>query len=262
MRVVVLTKQIPDPANPGRLDPATLRLDRGGALVLDEADSYGVEVALRLVAGDGGDGEVTLVSMAPGAQTAGLRAALAMGATGAHLVSDDALVGSDALGTARVLAAVVTRVAADLVLAATESGDGYTGTVAAQVAELLGLPSVTFAKRVELAGGGRSITAWRQTGGGHDEVSCDLPALVSLTAGGVEPRYPSYRAIVAAKSKPIRLLGLADLDVDANQVGATGARQEVVEVVTVAARQAGEVLVDDGDAHERIVGYLETLKVI
>ena len=147
MNVVVCVKQIPDPANPGALDPSTNFLKRDGKLILDESDSYGVEMALQLVDKAGG-GEVTLVSMAPNAVKDGLRTALAMGADKAVLVSDAALAGAGALDTAKVLAAALGRNPFDLVLAATESSDGYTGTVPEQIAEILGLPSVGFAKHV------------------------------------------------------------------------------------------------------------------
>src|SRR4051795_13229648 len=153
MHVVVCVKQIPDPAVPGELDPSTHALKREGKLILDESDSYGVEMALQLVDAAGG-GEVTLISMAPNDEVSGLRTALAMGAAKAILVSDPALAGSDALSTAKVLAKSIERAGdIDLVLAATESSDGYTGTVPAQVAELLGWPALTFARHIEIADG-------------------------------------------------------------------------------------------------------------
>src|SRR5438876_3245970 len=152
MNVAVCVKQIPDPAVPGSLE-ADHTLDRSGKLILDESDSYGVEMALQLVDAAGG-GEVTLVSMAPNNEVSGLRTALAMGAAKAILVSDPALEGSDALSTAKVLAKSVERAGdIDLVLTATESTDGYTGTVPAQIAELLDWPSITFAKHVEITDG-------------------------------------------------------------------------------------------------------------
>ena len=149
MNVVVCVKQIPDPAAPQQLDPTTKNLVRSGKLILDDSDAYGVEMGLQLVDAAGG-GEVTIVSIAPGGETSGLRTALAMGAAKAILVSDDALAGSDALSTAKVLAKAIARAEPDLVLAATESTDGYTGTTPVQVAELLGMPSITFAKQVEV----------------------------------------------------------------------------------------------------------------
>jgi electron transfer flavoprotein beta subunit len=257
MNVVVCVKQIPDPATPGQLDPQTKTLVRDGKLIIDDSDMYGVEMALQLV---GSDGEVTLVSMAPNGEVSGLRTALAMGAAKAILVSDDALKGTDALGTAKVLAAAIKRAEPDLVIAATESTDGYTGTTPVQIAEILGLPSVTFAKKVELADG--SVKVDRQTEEGYDEVECPLPALVTVTAGVVEPRYPSFKGIMAAKGKPVETLTVADLGIEAGQVGLDGARQEITDVAAAEERKAGEVVVDEGDGHERIVQFLEQLKVI
>jgi len=216
-------------------------------------------MALQLADAAGG-GEVTLVSMVPNGETSGLRTALAMGAAKAILISDDALAGSDALGTAKVLAAAIRRVGPDLVLAATESTDGYTGTTPVQIAELLGLPSVTFAKKVEVNGG--SVKVERQTEAGYDEVECPLPAVVTVTAGVVEPRYPSFKGIMAAKSKPVETLTVADLGLDAGEVGAPGARQEVTSVSPAEARGAGEIVVDEGEGHVRVIEFLEQLKVL
>jgi electron transfer flavoprotein beta subunit len=184
-----------------------------------------------------------------------------MGAAKAILVSDDALSGTDALGTAKVLAAAIKRAGdVDLVLTATESTDGYTGTVPAQVAELLGWPSLTFARAVDIADG--KIKIERQTEKGYNEVEAQLPAVVSVTAGVVEPRYPSFKGIMAAKNKPLEEVSVADLGLDAGQVGWGGARQEITEIRQAEERQAGEKIEDEGDAHEKIVAFLEQLKVI
>src|SRR3954469_22870855 len=149
MNVAVCVKQIPDPAMPGSLD-ANHFLKREGKLILDDSDAYGVEMALQLVDKAGG-GEVTLVSMAPNNEVSGLRTALAMGAAKAILISAPALGGSDSLSTAKVLAKAIERAGdVDLVLAATESTDGYTGTIPPQVAERLGWPSLTYARKVEI----------------------------------------------------------------------------------------------------------------
>jgi electron transfer flavoprotein beta subunit len=259
MNVVVCVKQIPDPAVPGSLD-ADHTLTREGKLILDESDSYGVEMALQLVDAAGG-GEVTLVSMAPNGEVSGLRTALAMGAAKAVLVSDPALAGSDALTTARVLAKAVERAgAADLVLAATESSDGYTGTVPVQIAEFLGWPALTFAKHVEVGDG--KVTIQRQTEAGYDVVEAPLPAVVSVTAGVVEPRYPSFKGIMAAKSKPVDEVTVADLGIDASQAGWAGARQQITNVAQAPAREAGEKFEDDGTGAEKIVQFLEQLKVV
>jgi electron transfer flavoprotein beta subunit len=258
MNVIVCVKQIPDPANPGALDPSSNTLKRDGKLILDESDSYGVEMALQLVDKAGG-GEVSLVSMAPNGEVSGLRTALAMGAAKGVLVSDPSLQGSDALTTAKVLAAAIKRAGeADLVIAATESTDGYTGTVPEQIAEILGLPSVTFAKHLAIADG--KLEAQRQTEEGYDDVTCPLPALVSVTAGVVEPRYPSFKGIMAAKSKPVDTVTAADLGV--TPVGWDGAGQKISNVAQAEARAAGTIVEDDGEGFAKIVSFLENLKVI
>ncbi len=259
LNVAVCVKQIPDPATPGSLSAADHSLVREGKLILDDSDAYGVEMALRLVEAAGG-GEVTLVSMAPNSEQSGLRTGLAMGAHKAILVSDPVLKGSDALSTAKVLAAAIKRVNPDLVIAATESTDGYTGTTPVQVAELLGFPSVTFAKKVTITDG--SVTVERQTEAGFDDVTSPLPALISVTAGVVEVRYPSFKGIMAAKGKPLEELKVADLGIDAGAVGWAGSGQKVVSVVDAESRQAGEVIEDDGESFNRIVSFLDQLKVI
>jgi electron transfer flavoprotein beta subunit len=258
MNVIVCVKQIPDPASPGELDPGTKQLKRDGKLILDESDSYGVEMALQLVDAAGG-GEVSIVSMAPNGEMSGMRTALAMGAVKGVLVSDPALAGSDALTTAKVLAGAVQSLGGfDLVIAGTESSDGYTGTVPEQMAEILGLPSVTFAKSVTVEGG--SLKVSRQTEEGYDEVTCPLPALISVTAGVVEPRYPSFKGIMAAKSKPVDTKTAGELGV--TSAGWAGAQQSIVDVAQAAAREAGEVIEDDGETFNKIVEFLDGLKVI
>lgn len=259
MKVVVCVKQIPDPADPGALDPETRTLKRDVKLILDESDSYGVEMALQLVDA-AGEGEVTLVSMAPNGERSGLATALAMGAESAVLISDPELVGSDALTTAKLLAAAIKDQGADLVIAGSESSDGYTGVVPEQIAAVLDLPSVTAAKSIEVDGDG--IKVQRQTDGGYDDVECSMPAVVSVTAGVVEPRYPSFKGIMAAKSKPVDEKSAGDLGFDSDSVGWAGAGQEIVEVTEAPQREAGEVIEDDGEAFTKIVEFLENQKVI
>lgn len=256
MNIVVTVKQIPDPAVPGELNPDHT-LKREGKLILDESDSYGVEMALQLVDKAGG-GDVILVSMAPNGEVSGLRTALAMGAAKAILVSDDALHGADALTTAKVLAKCVERAGeVDLVITATESTDGYSGTIPVQVAELLDWPSLTFTKEIEIADAKAKVQ--RQTEAGYDVVEAALPAVVSVTAGVVEPRYPSFKGIMAAKSKPVDQVTTADLGLGADDIAPN---QKIVSVEAAPAREAGEKIEDEGDAHERVIQFLEQLKVI
>ena len=158
-----------------------------------------------------------------------------------------------------MLAAAAKRLGnADLIIAATESSDGYTGTVPEQMAEVLGLPSVTFAKKVEITNG--VIKANRQTEAGYDEVTCPLPAVLSVTAGVVEPRYPSFKGIMAAKSKPVETVTAADLGVTA--VGWAGSGQKIVTVADAEARASGEIVEDDGEGFTKVMAFLENLKVI
>ena len=257
MNIVVCVKQIPDPAAPQSFDSSN-NLNRSGKLILDEADTYGVEMALQLVDKAGG-GDVTVVSMGSANDVAGLRNALAMGATKAVIVSDDSLRGSDALSTAKVLAKAIGRDSFDLVLAATESSDGYTGTTPVQLAELLGLPSITFAKAVTIDGS--TVKVSRQTEAGYDEVTAPLPALVTVTAGVVEPRYASFKGIMAAKSKPLEILSVSDLGLD-GEVGAANARETITAVDAAESRQAGEKYIDEGDGAEKVVVFLESIKVL
>ena len=259
MNVVVCVKQIPDPADPGALDPDTKTLKRDVKLILDESDSYGVEMALQLV-DTAGEGQVHLVSMAPNSERSGLATALAMGAASATLISDPALLGSDALTTAKLLGAAIKEQDVDLVIAGSESSDGYTGTVPAQIAGVLDLPSVTAAKAIEVDGD--QVRIQRQTDAGYDDVTCSMPCVVSVTAGVVEPRYPSFKGIMAAKSKPVDEKTVADLGFDADQVGWSGARQEIVDITEAPQREAGEVIEDDGEAYLKVIEYLENMKII
>lgn len=256
MKVVVCIKQVPDPASPGQLDPETHRLRRDGEVVLDPGDQFGIEAALQLVEAHGG--EVTVISMAPERGAEAIRKALAMGAHRGVLVSDPALAGSDALSTAKVLAAVVSRGEWDLVITGTESTDASCGVVPQMLAELLSVPAVTYAKA--LSSDGSHLTVSRQTEIGTDSVEADLPVVLSVTAGVNEPRYASLKGIMGAKSKPIETLDLAALGV----LGAGGdaAGQRVASVVTAEQRTVGEIITDDGTAATRIVDFLASKKVI
>jgi electron transfer flavoprotein beta subunit len=257
--VAVCVKLVPDAGTPLELRPPDYFLRRSGDLVLDEPDTFGVEMALRL-SGQSGGGEVVVISVAPPGGVGGLRAALALGADRALVASDEALEGSDALGTARALAALARRAGAALIVAATESSDGYTGTLPVQLAELLGYPAVTFAKRAETDG--LRVLAERQTDLGPEDVVCPLPAVLTVTAGAVEVRYPSLKGIMSAKSKPVEVLGLAELGIDPRTVGKVGAREEVIDVTEAEGRSGGAIVADDGRGHELIVGLLEKRGVL
>lgn len=252
MRMVVCAKQIPDPATEYKLEPDSHWLVRPGEQVLDDTDRYGVEMGLQLAQAAGGT--VTLVSMGPTGTMQGIRQALAMGADKAIVVDDPGLRGSDALLTARVLAAVISREGFDLVIAGTESTDGYSGVVPQMVAEFLDVPALTYATSVQVGDG--SVTIHRQTNTGYEVVEASLPAVVSVTAGVVEPRYPTFKGIMEAKKKPVETHTLADLGIPA-EIG-----QKVTTVTAAASRVAGAKIEDDGEAYLKIVELLAQRKVI
>jgi electron transfer flavoprotein beta subunit len=254
VQVVVFVKFVPEPQGTPTLGPDHLLVREGADGALDPGDEYGLELALRLTEEHGG--EVTAVSMGPEDATAAVRRALAMGAAGAILVTDPALRGADALGTARVLAAAAGRQPFDLAIAGVESTDGYTGTVPVTVAELLRIPSVTAVRSLDVSEDGIRIE--RQTETGTETVAAPLPSLVTVTAGANEPRYPSLKGIMAAKSKPFESLSLSDLGLDPAVVAP---EQRVVEVTEVPAKSAGEIVAaEDGVA--RIADLLSQAKVI
>jgi electron transfer flavoprotein beta subunit len=258
MNVLVCVKQIPDPTAPGKLDPQTKRLVREGVdLVLDPGDEHGVEAGLQLV--EKGGGEVTVISMGPPKAMDAIRRALAMGANKGILITDPGLENSDAISTAKVLAAVIKDKNYDLVICGTESTDGSCGAVPAQLAELLGLPLLSFAKKLEVNDSKAVID--RQTDEGYDVVEAPLPAVVTVTGGINEARYPALRGIMQAKNKEVKQLALGDVGLN-GQAGKDALTQQVVEVSTAEARKAGEVVEDKGEGAKRIADFLSQLKVI
>ncbi len=254
MQVAVLVKSIPDPNGEAELG-ADFLVDRTGEGALDPGDEYAIEAGLRIA--EASEGEVTVVSMGPPRAIAAIRRALSMGAHRGVLISDDTLRGADALVTARVLAATLARSSFDLVLAGVESTDGYTGTLPMTVAELLHMPSATFARHVDLAG--ELLRVERQTEAGYDLVECPLPALVTVTASAAEPRFPTLKGIMQAKSKPMEELSLADLGLSAGDVSPT---QRVVAVERATEKGPGEIIEGNGDAPGKIADFLAEAKVI
>ena len=258
MNVVVCVKQIPDPNAPGKLHPESKRLVREGVdLILDPGDEHAVEAGLQIVEKEGG--EVTVVSMGPPKAMDAIRRALAMGAARGILITDTALESSDALSTARAIAAAIKDREFDLLICGTESTDGSSGAVPAQLAELLGMPLLSFAKRLEVADGKAVID--RQTDEGYDVVEARLPAVVTVTGGINDARYPALRGIMQAKNKEVKQVGIAEIGLE-GKAGKAALTQEVVEVVPAEARKAGEVVEDKGDGAKRIADFLQKLKVI
>jgi electron transfer flavoprotein beta subunit len=254
LNVVVLVKSVIDPSGQPRLG-SDLLMDRSGDGTLDPGDEFAVEAGLQLASADGGT--VTAISMGPDGAAAAVRRALAMGADKGVLVTDPLLRGADTLATARVLAAAVREAGFDLVLGGVESTDGYTGTLPMTVAALLGVPSATFARAITVSDGTARIE--RQTETGYDVIECPLPLVVTVTAGATEPRYPTLKGIMGAKSKPMKRRTVADLGLDVAAVTPT----QKVTAVTPAPAKSGGVKIDAGeDAAARIADALEEAKVI
>lgn len=253
MNIVVLAKSIPDPNGDAELG-ADFLVRRDGEGTLDPGDEYAIEAALQLA--EATEGEVTVITMGPAGAVSAIRRALSMGAHRAVLVTDDALRGSDVLATARVLAAAAGRATFDLVLTGVESTDGYTGTLPMAVAEMLGVPAATFARKIEVIEGG--IRVERQTESGYDVVESALPALATVTAAASEPRYPTLKGIMGAKQKPLEELSLADLGLSAADVAPT---QRVVAVEAAPKKAGGELIQGDGAA-ARIADLLAEAKAI
>jgi len=252
LKIVVTVKQVPDPNSTLTLE-ADNSISREKEAVLDPGDECGVEEALQLKEAHGG--EVVLVSMGPERAKDAIRKGLSMGADRGVLISDPSLAGADALMTARALAAAIKDESPDLVICATESYDGSTGMVPPMLAELLGLPQLTFAKTVEA--NGSTVKVHRQTADGYEVVEAATPALITVTAAIAEPRYASLKGIMAARSKEIKQLGAGDLGIE------KGEPAEAIESVTDAeARKAGEVVEDDGTAVDKIVQVLAAAKVL
>src|SRR6266705_1864913 len=261
MKMFVCVKQIPDPNTVvSKLDPNTKRLVRTGvSLVLDPGDESTISASIKLI-DTIGNSELTAISMGPASAQEGLRRALAMGVDSAILITDPALGGSDALGTARVLAAVLKKENADLIYCSTESTDGYTGMVPGGIAEFLGLPQLTFAREITVEG--QKAVIKRVTLTGYQVVESPLPAVVTIASGSFEAIYPTMKGIMGAKKKPFTQLSLADLGIETSQVGEAGAHEQVLTIGTVEARAAGQVIKDDGNAAQAIADFLQRYQLL
>jgi electron transfer flavoprotein beta subunit len=260
MNIVVLVKQVPDTYSERKLADSDHTLDREATdAVIDEINERSVEAALQLKEANGG--EVTVVTMGPARATEAIRKALSMGADKAVHLSDEGLHGSCAVQTAKALAKVIGTVEGyDLVITGNEASDGRTGAVPAMVADVLGLPSLTHAKELEV--NGTTVTVTRTTDDGVTKLIADLPALVSVGEKLNEPRYPSFKGIMAAKKKPVRTLTLAEAGIDASEVGAANALSSVTAASPKPPKSGGEKVSDEGDGGSKIASYLISQKII
>ncbi len=260
MNIVVLIKQVPDTYSERELDGSDHTLDRATAdAVLDEINERAVEVAVKLK--EAGDAEVTVLCMGPGRATDAIRKALSMGADKAVHVSDEALHGSCAVQTAKVLATVIgTLGEVDLVLAGNEASDGTIGAVPSMIAEVLGFPDLTHARTITVDGS--TVTVERETDDALTTVQASLPAVVSVGEKINEPRYPSFKGIMAAKKKPVSTLSLADVGIEPSDVGLANATSTVTESTPRPPREGGQVVTDEGDGAAKLAEYLVGQRLI
>ncbi len=243
MKVIVPVKRVPDTAGEKVIDPDSRTVDRdAGETVLCPVNEFAIEEAVRLK--ESLDAEVTVLLIGPEEAQSTIRKALSYGLDGGLQITDDAIAGSDALGTARVLAAALEQEEFDLVVFGNQSTDARTCLVPAAVAELLGLPSLTFARHLEIDGD--QVTVHREHDEGWDVVSSTLPAVVSVVEAINEPRYPSFKGIMAAKSKPLEVRSLADLGVTPEEVGAGAAAATMYAYEPRPPKEAGTIVEDDG----------------
>ncbi len=263
MKIVVCVKQVPDSWAEKKLNPADNTLDRDAVdAVVNELDEFAIEEALQIQERLGGADNctVTVLSVGPDKAIESVRKGLQMGADdGVHVV-DEAMHGSDAVATSAVLAAAIDKLQPDIVLMGSESTDARMSVVPAMVAERTGRPQLTFAGKVDLDG--ETVRVQRMTDYGYDVVEAKLPALVSVIEKINEPRYPSFKGIMAAKKKPVETLTLADLGVDTATVGLGGSWSAVDDFAARPPRAAGTVVTDEGDGGTKLAEFLSTQKFI
>jgi electron transfer flavoprotein beta subunit len=252
-------KQVPDTEVERSLVPGDNTVDRASVDgVINYLDEFAIEEGLKLAEAHGG--EVTILTMGPQKAADSIRKALSMGADKAVHVIDDALAGSDALETSLAISQALRAVGFDLVVFGSESTDARTGVVPAMVAERLGVPQLTLAGKVEVSGS--QVTIRRVTDDGYAVVTGSWPAVVSGVEKINEPRYPTFKGIMAAKKKPVQVLSLADLGVDAGLVGLANAATWVQDFARRPPRAAGVVVKDEGDGGSRAAGFLAERKFI
>jgi electron transfer flavoprotein beta subunit len=259
MNIVVCVKQVPDTWAERKLKQGDATLDRESEDgLINELDEYAIEEALQIKEAHGG--EVTVVTMGPEKASESVRKALSMGADKAVHLVDDALAGSDALQTSYALAQVLQSIGFDLVVLGAESTDARMGAMAAMLAERLGVAQLSLASKVEIDGS--HVRVNRQSEDGYWVVEADLPAVISVVEKINEPRYPSFKGIMAAKKKPMQVLSLAEAGIDSSLVGLANAATEVVDFTERPPRQAGTVVKDEGDGGTKAAEFLAAGKFI
>jgi electron transfer flavoprotein beta subunit len=263
LKICVLVKEVPDAAVQKRIDPQTMRLDRSGENNLNPFDTHAIEAAVRFKEGDELPvDEVVAVTMGPDSAQRALQKAVALGADRSVHLCDDALLGSDVCATGKALAKVLESENPDLVLLGQQSDDGECYTIGAVVAEHLKMPSLTQVVGIEVEGD--KLKCERQAEYGYDTVALTMPAVISVGDAINEPRYPSLKAIMGAKKKPLDTKAIGDVGIDAAEVGDTGSKTTVIALNEPPAKEAGEIIEDEDTAEtvEKIVAWLDERKLI
>ncbi|BBX60221.1 Electron transfer flavoprotein subunit beta [Mycobacterium shottsii] len=260
--IVVLIKQVPDTWSERKLTEGDWTLDREAAdAVLDEITERAVEEALQIREREGGEGSVTVLTAGPERATEAIRKALSMGADKAVHLKDDGMHGSDVIQTGWALARALGAIeGTELVIAGNESTDGVGGAVPAIIAEYLGLPQLTHVRKLSVEGG--KVTGERESDEGLFTLEASLPAVVSVNEKINEPRFPSFKGIMAAKKKEVTVLTLAEIGVEADEVGLANAGSTVLSSTPKPAKTAGEKVTDEGEGGNQIVQYLVAQKII
>ncbi len=263
MKICVLVKEVPDAAVEKRIDSSTGRMDRSGEKNLNPFDTHAIEAAMQIKEGGAVDvEEIVAVTMGPESAVRALHKAVSLGADRSVHLTDEALAGSDVAATGYALARTLQREQPDLVLLGQQSDDGECYTMGAVVADHLQMPSLTQVIKIDVEGG--KLVCERQAEYGYDTVEVELPAVISVGDAINEPRYPSLKAIMGAKKKPLDTKAIGDVGIEAGQVGEEGSRTTVLELKAPPEKQAGEIIEDEdtNETVEKIVAWLDERKLI
>jgi electron transfer flavoprotein beta subunit len=263
MKICVLVKEVPDAAVRKRIDPATGRLDRSGERTLNPYDTHAIEAAMAIREGGVVEvEEIVAVTMGPEGAVRALHKAVSLGADRSLHLCDDALAGSDVAATGYALAQALRREQPDLVLLGQQSDDGECYTVGAIVADHLQMPSLTQVIKLDIDDG--KLRCERQAEYGYDTVEVDLPAVISVGDAINEPRYPSLKAIMGAKKKPLDTLTAGDLEIEVARVGGEGSAAHWTGAKEPPKKPAGQIIEDeDTDATvAQIIAWLDERKLI
>ncbi len=263
MKICVLVKEVPDAAVEKRIDPTTKRLDRNGEKNLNPFDTHAIEAAMQIK--EGGDAEVeevVAVTMGPSSAVRALHKAVSLGADRSVHLTDDALAGSDVCATGYALAKILETESPDLVLLGQQSDDGECYTIGAVLADHLKMPSLTQVIKIDVVEG--KLRCERQAEYGYDTVDLELPAVVSVGDAINEPRYPSLKAIMGAKKKPLDTKAIADAGIESDRVGEEGSRTAVLAINPPAEKEPGEIIEDEdtNETVEKIVSWLDERKLL